>query len=487
MRPYQKLFLVTAGAASTAVEIAGFRLVAPIFGSSLPIWGGIIAAVLAGLATGYSWGAKRAQRPVTFTQVQQHAAVAAAVFLVLPLGMRVSLLLRNAALDGDAPGLALIALFAAWLSLVPPSVLFGMISPLAVEALSAGSRASAGYVAGTVSMLTTLGSLVGILLPSLVLVPLVGTHETIWLFAGAVLLLSAPALMGRRSLSSILVVAAALALDWLWPRPVDSAVLYHDESPYQYVTVAEKRDGTLELIYDAGFGIQSVKPPGLYAGGYWDYAAALPVYLAPADGTVDVLVLGAAVSATERQLTRFWPDTTFAFTSVEIDPTVVEVAEQYFDPPARNIVVEDARTFAARDTGRYDLILVDAYSREISVPFHLTTREFFAEAAERLEPGGIIALNINASSAEGLYLSSIAATLRASTPHTFSTALPHSCNHLVLGSHEPLREKTQAPAFVEPLLPTLRSAREAGQRGFVLTDNRAPTDLLGLGALCGLF
>ena len=484
---YQKLFLIVTGAASTAVEIAGLRLIAPIFGSALPVWGGIIAAVLAGLAVGYSWGGQRARRPTTFATVQRQAALAAAVFLILPLGMRLSLAVRDAAVAGGSAPLGLLALLLGWFTLVPPSVLFGMISPLAVEALAREANDSPGHSAGIVSMLTTFGSLIGILLPSLVLVPLLGTRETIWLFAGAVLLLSAPALTQRRALSTAAIAVLALGAERLWPQPVHSAILYRDESSYQYVTVAERPDGTRELIYDAGFGIQSVRPPGLYTNGYWDFFATLPLYLAPSDGTIDVLVLGAAASATERQMVRFWPDARFSFTSVEIDPAVVRAAATFFDPPQRTVVVQDARTFVAADTHEYDVILVDAYSREITVPFHLTTTEFFQQLSGRLAPGGLIGLNVNAASSTGRYIGSIAATLRQSVPEVAIISLPNSCNHLLLGSRQPLAEVTEPAAAVRPLLPVMRSAREAAAGGLVLTDNRAPTELLGLGALCGLF
>jgi spermidine synthase len=285
----------------------------------------------------------------------------------------------------------------------------------------------------------------------------------------------------------LLLAGLALSLERAWVPAAHSAILFRDESPYQYVTVTEAEDGTRALIYDAGFGVQSVKPPGLYADGYWDFFAALPLYITPQDGTFDVLVLGSAASATERQMARFWPEERFSFTSVEIDPVVVSAAETFFDPPEREVVVEDARTFVASAAREYDIILVDAYSREITVPFHLTTTEFFAQLEKRLAPGGVIGLNINAGSREGMYIRSIVATLRRSVPRVEVISLSNSCNHLVLGSRELLTEVRPATGAVIPLLPVLQSAATVGESDLILTDNHAPTELLGLSALCGLF
>jgi spermidine synthase len=275
-----------------------------------------------------------------------------------------------------------------------------------------------------------------------------------------------------------------VAAQFLLLRASAAGVVYAKESAYQYVTVTERQDGSLALIFDAGFGIQSVRPVGLYTSQYWDYPAVLPAYLAPAE-TLNVLVLGAATSATERQLTRFWPEIDFSFTSVEIDPAVVRVAERYFDPPRRTVVTTDARTFAAQSEGTYDLIILDAYSREITVPFHLTTTEFFAQLRERLAPGGIIMINANASSADDLFIRSLARTLEQAIPVVSIVSVPDSCNRLLIASEKPLVEIADIPEAVAPLMPVMRQMAPAGTGGLVLTDNRSPSELLGLGALCG--
>ena len=85
-----------------------------------------------------------------------------------------------------------------------------------------------------------------------------------------------------------------------------------------------------------------------------------------------------------------------ATTTVEIDPEVVRVAEKYFDfrPDANDrVLVGDGRSLLAREKGPWDAIFLDAFFSD-SVPFHLTTLEFFELCRDRLAPGGIFAGNL---------------------------------------------------------------------------------------------
>jgi spermidine synthase len=97
------------------------------------------------------------------------------------------------------------------------------------------------------------------------------------------------------------------------------------------------------------------------------------------------------------------PGMRFAF--FEIDPAVVAIAQD----PACFTFVNDARqrgaevTITLRDgrlgvagleQGSQDLIVVDAFSSD-SVPVHLLTREAIAAYADRLAPGGLLAVHIS--------------------------------------------------------------------------------------------
>lgn len=488
---YWRLFLLSTGAASTAVEVVGLRLIAPVFGSSLPVWGGVIAAVLAGLSIGYWWGGRMSQRPTSYATVQRWAALAAGVFLILPLGIRVAWYLRDVYFSTGSVAAGGGGLLLAWLMLVPPSILFGFISPLAVEAQMQAGSTSAGHSAGAVYTLTTLGSLVGILLPAFVFVPWLGTRITIWLFAGAVLVLSAPSWVRLPSTRLWLGVAIALAvtLDVLMLWGTDSQEVFAKDTAYQYVRVRESPSGDLALIFDGGFGIQSMFSKELFTGNYWDFVGGLPAYLDADAVPHDVLVLGSAASSAERQMSRYWTNRVFNFTSVELDPVVLEVAERYFDPPDRQTYVADARRFVFDTEGTYDLVILDTYANELTVPFHLTTVEFFQAVRDRVDASGFLAINLNATSTDTLFMRSMVATLRQVWPEVAIISIPDSCNHLVLASREPLdlpEDRSILPNVIQGMLPTLSDvAYTSSAGGIIFTDDRSPAELLGVAALCG--
>lgn len=89
------------------------------------------------------------------------------------------------------------------------------------------------------------------------------------------------------------------------------------------------------------------------------------------------------------------------FTFFEIDPAVVTIAR---DPglftylaDARgtiDIVLGDGRASLARESRRFDLIALDAFSSD-AVPLHLLTREAIVNYRQRLKPGGAIAFHIS--------------------------------------------------------------------------------------------
>ena len=84
--------------------------------------------------------------------------------------------------------------------------------------------------------------------------------------------------------------------------------------------------------------------------------------------------------------------------AVEIDSAVTRLAAQDFGLAPLSTRASSTPTAGATSRPRdatYDLIVFDAYG-SASIPFHLVTREAFALAKRRLNPGGILALNVEA-------------------------------------------------------------------------------------------
>jgi hypothetical protein len=84
---------------------------------------------------------------------------------------------------------------------------------------------------------------------------------------------------------------------------------------------------------------------------------------------------------------------------VEIDPDVILAARRYFhvnETPRLTIYNQDGRTYITHTQTKYDLIVLDAYTKTY-VPFHLLTEEFFELLHDRLTEDGVIVSNLIAS------------------------------------------------------------------------------------------
>ena len=82
---------------------------------------------------------------------------------------------------------------------------------------------------------------------------------------------------------------------------------------------------------------------------------------------------------------------------VEIDPKMTDIARKYFglrDDQRVNIYHADGRSFINKINLRYDLIFLDAYKSDFSMPFELITLEALSEYKERLSDNGLLAINV---------------------------------------------------------------------------------------------
>jgi spermidine synthase len=112
-------------------------------------------------------------------------------------------------------------------------------------------------------------------------------------------------------------------------------------------------------------------------------------------GPIDALYLGGGGFTLPRWLAAARPGSTS--TVLEIDGGLVELAQRRLGldrDEIDHILIGDARlTLATLPEARFDLVVGDAFGG-ISVPWHLTTREFITEIAARLRPGGLYMMNV---------------------------------------------------------------------------------------------
>ena len=466
---YAHVLAFCAGMSIMAVELCASRLVAPYFGSSTFVWTNVIGVMLVALALGYLVGGSLADRRPQLKILLRLLLGACAYLLVLPYAVGPALSAISTLLTGLHSSFAFIfagSLIAIVLLFAPPIVIMGMTSPFLIRILA--QKRHLGEIAGRVFAVSTLGSVLGTFLPTLVFVPTIGTSKTIAIFAGALL---AVVVIGLRRSAGAPAGVLALALV-LVPAPAVRQMpgeIWAGESAYGYIEVIDR--GNLRfLAYDDALGWESVADKtGPLTGLYFDYYARLPRYLGRPAHKVLVLGLGGGVIA--NQLHGAYPE--LSVTGVEIDPLVIDVARRFFKlNPQTRVVNQDGRIFVRLDRGSYDIVVVDAYARQIYIPFHLATQQFFRQVKARLAADGLLAMNVTSVQTDSTLMRALRATLHTVFAHVYTMRIPRSYNYMVLASD-------RAPSFAQdgPGAPAFYEDRSA-DIARVLTDDRAPVEFM---------
>jgi spermidine synthase len=492
-RRYLYFTAFVSGLVSLGVELAASRLLAPHFGDSHLVWAAIISLILLYLTAGYFLGgrwADRSPRPATLYSL---AAWAAFLVGVIPFVARPVLVLAaqgfadyNVALLAG-PFVAVLLLFSV------PVTLMGCVSPFVIRLLMEEVE-GAGGVAGRTYAISTAGSLLGTLLPVFVLIPLVGTRNTFVIFS---LLLLTVALMGlfrsapKRALLYLampaVVVILALILRGQPIKPQEGAI-YETESSYNYIQVVE-RNGWRYLYLNEGQGIHSVyRPDQRRVGGTWDYFLAAPFFNPPPftpDRIRSLAMIGLAAGTIPKEYTAFFGP--IPIDGVEIDAEIVRVGREYFamDEPNLNIVVTDGRAFLDRSARTYTVVGIDAY-RLPYIPWHLTTVEFFQSVRDHLSADGVVVVNVGRTPGDDRLVETIAATLAAVFPSVHAMDVPASFNTIVVATVQPTapenllanRALLSDPTLQQIVDEAWATLRPVGSGGMVLTDDRAPVEML---------
>ena len=377
--------VVASGAAVMIYEFIAVRVLQRYFGGRLDVWASEIAVVMAGLALGYYWGGRLADR-FRSTRLLGLSVVMAGLLgaSILPAAEWAG----ERLLEVDV-GLAWHPLLAAGFSSFLPFLMLGAVLPQVIR-LRVADLASVGRVAGTVAALSTLGSIAGVLATGMYLLAHFGVRET--LYATSVVLAAlgaAIALLPRKATMALLAIAC------LVPAVARAEIVFEGYSAYHHILVEDVGEMRVLLFDNDQESRMSLRDP--YTGGfeYSDFFH-VPKVLHP---TIDrVLFVGLGGGTGPKSFLRHYPDVTVDV--VDIDPAVVAVAREYFalpDHPRIHVAVADGRAYLQRRRERYGAILVDAYTRGpygAILPYHLATQEFFEIVRHRLVNGGCLVYNV---------------------------------------------------------------------------------------------
>ncbi|MBQ6197321.1 MAG: fused MFS/spermidine synthase [Lachnospiraceae bacterium] len=480
------------GVSVMAVELGASRLLAPYFSSSQIVWTIIIGTIMIAIALGNLYGGRTADKNPDPARLYRRILIAAIWIAAIPVaGKYVILGVSALMVFAISTNFLIWAAFASCMIVfVFPLFLLGTVTPCLVK-FTAESLDESGRTVGRLGACNTIGSILGTFLPTFVTIPSVGTAATFLIFAGILLALA---------------LAFFISAGWKKPGPVIAAVLfvlcvifgrnnsfafwekdlvYEGESVYNYLQVKEDNEKIM-LSTNVLFGIQSVamKEGGL-TGLYYDYALAAPV-MAQKEAP-SVLILGNGTGTFASQCVRYFPGCRVE--GVEIDGKITDLAEEYFSLPESVKVTEyDGRAYIQTIKEKYDIIMVDAY-QDITIPFQMSTTEFFTLVRDHLTDDGVMVVNLSMHSDGELSINHyLCDTISSVFPHVATVDVPYTTNRELFAS------KTADPAALlssgsskisaadlSAMMQRVSAALTPYQAaGHILTDDKAPVEVLGM-------
>ena len=390
-----KVVVFISGAVLMGLEMAGSRVLATHFGSSIYVWGAIISVFLAALAGGYYSGGIIADRRPTFLLLNVLLLIAGCWLLVIPLYANwicraVRYINFGERLD---PLIATILLFGG------PSVLLGMVSPFAVR-LAARSLDKIGNLSGRLYALSTVGSIAGTLITAFWLIPLIGVRTLLQALGTCLVVLTFVVIPKSRKP----IIAAPLAIFVgcmiLFPlvqlrlQTENQQIIFEADSAYHHIQVVDNAQTNSRFLRfnnytESGISLTAPNETLLH------YTNAFQLGRIFSRSVERVLIIGGGGGVGARKFVS--DDPRVVVDLVEIDAMVVDVGRKFFylqNSDRLRVHTDDGRRFVRKTSDQYDLVILDAYTIGGQIPFHLTTQEFMREVKAKLKPGGVVVANI---------------------------------------------------------------------------------------------
>jgi len=478
------------GAVVLAIEILGTRVLGPFYGVNLFLWSALITVTLAALSLGYVVGGRRADRNPRYSVLGTTLAIAG-------LWLLASIWLKRPVLTAVEPlGLRGAVLVSSFLLFFVPLTLLGMTSPYAIR-LRAESLGEVGRTSGDIYAISTVASVAAALATGFYLIPHLGVNRLIAVCGAALIGASLIAFRAGRVRGAAAGAALALLPFLLGAAASTSPIArvgepiglaYHVQSPYADLRVVDWEDQRL-LLVDGG--THTIIDRDTF-NSVFTYAMVMEIPKFMFEQPGDAVLVGLGGGSVARNYYRAG----WRVDSVEIDPYMKRIAEEYFscDAESSGVHVMDGRQYFMLTDKQYDLVLLDAFGSS-SIPFHLVTTEAFGLVKQHMKPDAVLAMNIEARTWHDILVHSLAATLKQHFAHVLAlpTAEPPNTlgNLIMLASDRDLTFDDRRIGDLYELLPypyrhevgvqqhhAWNSRFEPEIAGMpVLTDDRNPVDV----------
>jgi len=266
------------------------------------------------------------------------------------------------------------------LIVAPTAFLLGQTLPLITNHMP---EDTVSKVSGDVLFFSTIGSFLGAVLGTNVLVHYLGVAETIFITTSALILLTF--FLNKKSWIFIITFIPLLFI----------------------FTIQHQNENFIETNEYGSYNIKEFKFYGV-DGKFFMSNGSLSSFIGDNGekiGYIDtvrrilfddfklvnkeILTLGAGGFVLSHQIENN------SFTYVDIDPEIKRIVEENFlkEPINGEFIGEDARGYLLKNKKPYDVIFLDAYTGMASIPEHLSTTEFFKLVKNNLKEDGLLIIN----------------------------------------------------------------------------------------------
>ena len=399
------------------IEIVAGRILAPFVGVSLYTWTSIIGIVLAGISIGAYVGGRIADRfPGSKTLAMLLIISGMTIFLIPPttnivaaVQIEVSLMLR--------------IFIVTTIIFIIPSCVLGMISPVVVK-LAIKNLDKIGNVVGKIYAFSTLGSILGTFAAGFFFISFMGARSVI-LLMGVILIMTGFLVgvfgrSGKMHVAFFIIPSVLLfsVYSFAVKVPITKDIYHYTESDYYTIKVkkAVSSDGVTQLealvLDNLTHSFVSLQNPLHIEYKYERIYTDVLKWKFSKEQPFKTLTIGGGGYTFPRYLEVYYPNALVDV--VEIDPAVTKVTYKFLGLPKDTRIRSyntDGRWFIMNAKEKYDVVFLDAYN-DLSIPYHLTTKEFAQQVKNILEPGGIVLTNIIDNFQHGLFLPSYIKTIR---------------------------------------------------------------------------
>lgn len=383
------LAIFIGGFSSLSLELIVIRQLSSFVGATAVTASIIIGIIMAFMSWGYYAGSvfPLAEKAVRRTVV--NAFYALALWVVLAASY-VLIYLYFSLLDLLGIENNVLKTFIYCLALLSyPSWLFGLVTSLLSRYLHKYNR----NFTGKLMAVDTVGSVLGSVVSTLLLMPLIGVNYTI--VTVVFLCLTA-------------VFALSKSLNLYWPGLIlltavllnRGALLYKlfyivEDNAVSTISIFDVDGGKSKFMAVNGSSSSKISADKNLMFPYIRYIEENFLATIPAGEKKRILVLGAGGFTLGRD------DDVNDYTYVDVDKMLLPLSEKYFLNKKlggnKKFVVQDANQFLKEDKNKYDLIILDTYSSTRVIPLDLVTREYFLRVKNHLDDNGIIAMNLISS------------------------------------------------------------------------------------------